>query len=275
MARDDDIAEHYGGEGLVAAITAGLAKVAKAPDNVTFEDLAAADEFHIGGRAATAALCERAQITADDHVLDLGSGIGGPARFIAATRSCRVTGVDLTPSFVEAARTFTEWTGLEDQVDFEVGSILALPFEDDSFDCAVQLHVGMNIEDKATLAAEVARVLRPGGRYVIYDVMRRSDGNLRYPVPWATDSSHSFIATPEQYREALAGAGFVGEQLDLRDAALSFFAAQAEAAAKAPGPPALGLHFVLGPDMATKLGNLRAAIVAGFVGPVEFNARLD
>lgn len=274
MARDDRIAEHYRGDGIAAAIAAGLGELGKSPDTITFEDLAPADEFHIGGRAATAALCERAEIAAGDHVLDLGSGIGGPARFIAGTRDCRVTGIDLTPSFVEAARTLTEWTGQTEHVDFEVGSVLDLPFEDDSFDCAVQLHVGMNIEDKSALALEVARVLRPGGCYAIYDVMRHREGRVTYPVPWAGDEAYSFLATPDEYRSGLEEAGFVAEQLDLRDAALSFFAAQAEAMAKAPGPTALGLQFVLGPDMPVKLANLRGVIVEGILGPVEVIARL-
>ena len=119
------------------------------------------------------------------HLLDVGSGIGGPARTFADAFGCRVTGVDLTEEFVEAANALTRRCGLSDRVSFRQASALALPFADASFDAATLIHVGMNIEDKAGLFAEVRRVLKPDARFGVYDIMRVAEGEIPYPMPWA------------------------------------------------------------------------------------------
>ena len=183
MSSETDLVEHYGGDDLVSAIEAGLAATGKAPNEATIDDLGPVDEFHVGGRPATLALCEQLGLAggAELSVLDIGCGIGGTARCLASNFDCRVTGIDLTPAYVEAARTLSGWTGLTGRVTFEAGSALAMPFPDDSFDVAVMLHVGMNIEDKAALFAEAARVLRPGGRFGVYDIVRQGPGDIRVP----------------------------------------------------------------------------------------------
>ena len=270
MGQDADLIQHYGGGGLLKAIEAGLAASGKSPQSATVEDLAPVDEFHVGGRSATVALCERLDIDADMELLDIGCGIGGTARFLAAETDCRVTGVDLSPTYVEIAKALSEWTGLGSRCRFEAGSALGLPFADDSFDRAVQLHVGMNIADKAALFAEIARVLRPGGRFGVYDIVRQGSAELSYPVPWASDESQSFVSDGASYRDALESAGFVVNERDRRQFALDFFAAQTAKAATGSGPPPLGLHLTIGADTATKLGNLRKAVVAGTLAPVEF-----
>jgi SAM-dependent methyltransferase len=233
------------------------------------EALKAVDEFHIGGAEATAALLDRLDVRPETEVLDIGSGIGGPARNIAARAGCRVTGVDLTPAFVEAARALSEMCGMADRVQFEVGSATELPLPDRSFDVALLLHVGMNISDKKALFREARRVLRHGGTFAVYDVMQAGDGRLAYPVPWAETEELSALTPPDVYRNAAEQAGFVLISEENRSGiALEFFArVQAQAAGAAPSP--LGLHTLMGPTVKDKLANMIAAIHAGTIAPVQ------
>jgi ubiquinone/menaquinone biosynthesis C-methylase UbiE len=120
----------------------------------------------------------------------------------------QVTGIDLTPEYVETAKVVCGWVGLDSRISLHQGSALAMPFADRVFDRAYMLHVGMNIDEKARLCSEVSRVLRPNSLFGIYDVMRTGDGELTSPVPWATTSASSAVAKPTQYREALERAGF-------------------------------------------------------------------
>ena len=161
---------------------------------VAAEDLAPVDEFHVGGRPATIELVGHLGATTQAELLDIGCGIGGTVRFIASTTGARVTGIDLTPEYIDVAQTLSEWTELDHLVGFEVASALDMPFDDESFDGATQLHVGMNIADKAALFAEIHRVLRPGAPFALYDIMRVSAGDVTFPVPWAADASSSFVA---------------------------------------------------------------------------------
>ncbi len=274
MAERDAVAEHYTHGRLLDAILAGVTALGKTPETVGIEDLAAVDEFHIGGRQATEDFVAQLELTSDDHVLDVGCGIGGTARYLAGTCGCRVTGLDLTPEFVATGRALCAWVGLSGRVELAQGSALAMPFEPASFDAAVMLHVGMNIADKAGLFAEVARVLRPGGTFGLYDIMRKSDEPLVYPVPWATTPDTSALASPEDYRAALSGAGFeVTRERDRRAFAAEFFAALRKRTEAAGGPPPLGLHILFGETAALKVRNMVDNVAAGRVSPVEMFAR--
>jgi SAM-dependent methyltransferase len=260
------VAAHYGGAGLHERIVERLAEAGIARGAITAEHLKAVDEFHIGGAEATAALLDQLAIGPETRVLDVGSGIGGPARMIAARFGARVTGIDLTPDFVETARRLTEMVGLE--ADFVQGSALDLPFAAESFDLATLLHVGMNIADKPRLFAEVARVLVPGGTFAIYEVMRFG-AHPAFPLPWAADAGSSFLETPEAYLAAAEAAGFeLAGRRDRGEAATAFFARmQAQMAGKAP--PVVGLPLLLGPEAPVKVGNMMAAVAAGDIQPVE------
>jgi ubiquinone/menaquinone biosynthesis C-methylase UbiE len=183
LAIEQDVARHYTHGGLERAILDGLNAMGRAGDRVQPEDLAAIDELHIGGHRATGDLAGQLGLKAGMALLDLGSGIGGPARFFAREYGCRVTGVDLTPEYVQVADSLTRMVGLSGLAGFRVGSATQLPFDAASFDVATLLHVGMNIEDKDRLATEVARVLRSGGVFAVYDVMRTGPGDLDFPVP--------------------------------------------------------------------------------------------
>ena len=267
------VAEHYAATGLLAAIESGLARAGLSPETVTVDDLGPVEEFHVGGRPATERLLSPLGFEPGRRLLDVGAGLGGTARFVAARFGAHVTGVDLTEEFVTAGRVLSEWIGLADLVDLHHASALSMPFEEDSFDGAYQLHVGMNIEDKAALFAEVARVLRPGAPFAVYDVMRVGPGEVAYPVPWASTASTSFLAGPDDYVDALTAAGFtIADPVDRREAGLEFFAAMRARAAQAGGPPPLGLHLVMGEDAATKLADLVDALERGVLAPVELVA---
>jgi sarcosine/dimethylglycine N-methyltransferase len=176
------------------------------------QHLAALDQFHTRGLAATTELAKLAAINAETSVLDIGSGVGGPARFLAATYGCRVWGVDLSKPFVDAARYLTERTGLSGQVTFQTASALKLPFDDGHFDVVLLQHVAMNISERPRLYREIRRVLKSARRFATFDVVLKSGGPqdpvLHYPVPWARTPATSFLRTANETREAVEAAGF-------------------------------------------------------------------
>jgi SAM-dependent methyltransferase len=270
---DEDIAAHYARTELLAAIRDGVAKLGKTPATVTVEDLAPVDEFHVGGREASEAFLDQLSLVPSHRVLDIGCGLGGSARFAATRYGCRVTGIDLTNAFIATGESLCDWVGLGDRVSLREGSALAMPFEADAFDAAYMLHVGMNIADKRQLCAEVHRVLRPGARFGIYDLMRTGGGTLQYPVPWASVPEHSALSTPSDYRSALEAAAFtIGAERRRRAFALEFFASMKARTAAAGGPAPLGLHLLMGHSAATKLTNVVSGIASGMLAPVELVA---
>jgi SAM-dependent methyltransferase len=187
MAEDLEVAvaRHYGTSDLTDRILKAMAAAGIDATSVAPEQLAPVDEFHIGGRAATIHGVSKMGLTTADHVLDVGCGIGGATRYLASTVGCRVTGIDLTPAYIAAAEDLASRTGLADRVTYRVASALAMPFEDGTFDAAITLHVAMNIADRGGLYREVARVLKPGAVFCIYDVMKGHSAGLKFPVPWA------------------------------------------------------------------------------------------
>ena len=204
----NQVSRFYSGPGeLVSAIGSAMAAAGLDRTALRPADLAPVDEFHIRGRAATLEIIDALGITADSHVVDLGSGLGGPARTLAEVTGCTITGIDLTPEFCEVATALSEWTGLSGNTRFRVGDATATGLPDAAADAALTVHVAMNIADKHALYAEAFRLLRPGGRFVVYDVLQGEGGDVRYPVPWAADSSTSFLATPEEMRALLTAAG--------------------------------------------------------------------
>ena len=268
------IAGHYTHGRLTAAILAALTSMGRPTDRIDPDDLVAVDEFHMGGRDATALLGEHLNLEPTEHLVDLGSGIGGPSRYFARTYGCRVTGIDLTPAFVEAARELTQRSGLGERVGFEEGSVTAMPFPPASFEAATLIHVGMNLPDKASLAREVARVLKPGGRFLVYDVMRTAPGELAFPLPWAREPNTSFLATPQVYRTALEQAGFrIESERNHRTLAQATFARWRERMAASPEPPPLNLGVMLGEAAKPAFANVTAALEAGTIAPIELFAR--
>lgn len=186
---------------LTSRIRSALRSIAAEDETLGVDQLAPLDQFHTRGILATADLAAAARLEPSSRVLDLGCGIGGPARYLASTFGCQVTGVDLSPGFIDAANYLTARCGLSGRANFQVADALHLPFEDASFDVAFLQHVAMNIFDRASLYAEVRRILAPGGRFATYDVVLR-DGDVVYPTPWARDASTSFLLTEADMRKA-------------------------------------------------------------------------
>lgn len=268
---ENEVARHYDMDGLLDRI------LAVAGDGngrgIDRRTLGRIDEFHIGGAAATERLIAQLAISPSDTVLDIGSGVGGPARHIADLTGATVTGVDLTPGYVEIATELSRLTGHDERVSFRCASALDLPFADGSFDDATILHVGMNISDKDRLMREAARVLRGGGHLAVYDIMRTGSGALDYPLPWAASDATSFLGTPGDYRASAERAGFTVERETVRrDEALAFFAEMRARIAdrmSAGLPPPAGVNLVMGPDAAAKIRNVSGAIEQGRIAPVE------
>jgi SAM-dependent methyltransferase len=273
MTIERSIAQHYAHGDLERVIVDALLAMGKNPDQLTIEDLAPVDEFHIGGRKATAEFMAKLGLGPEMRVLDVGSGLGGPARFAAHSYGCHVTGIDLTPEFVEVAKVLARRVGLDKRVNYVCGSAIATPFPAASFDAAYMLHVGMNIENKAKLMDEVRRVLRPGAIFGVYDVMRTGDGDLAFPVPWARTARTSFVVRPGAYRRRLDCSGFdLAHERDRGDFAIDFFRdMRARIAEK--GTPPLGLHIVMGKDFQDKTGNMIANLERKLIAPIEMIGR--
>jgi ubiquinone/menaquinone biosynthesis C-methylase UbiE len=186
----------------------------------------------------------------------------------------RVTGIDLTPEYIDVARDLCRMVGVEDRVSLHQGSAVDMPFATASFSGAYMLHVGMNIGDKNRLFAEAARVLRPGSLFGIYDVMRTGAGELAYPVPWATDPACSAVESPEHYRTALHASDFqILSERNRREFALAYFHEQKAATSNSPGPPPLSLHTLMGPRRKDQVRNMVVNISSGTIAPVELIVR--
>jgi SAM-dependent methyltransferase len=255
MDEDDAVEQHYtlqdlGGRILDALRVAGVDVHALTPD-----DLAPLDEFHIRGREATDELAELATLAAGERVLDVGCGLGGTARHLAARYGVHAIGVDLTSEYCRVGNMLTELTGLVGQVELVRADALELPFADGSFDAVWTEHAAMNIADKPRLYREVRRVLRPGGRLALYDVVEGARGDLYFPVPWARRPEISFLVSPEQLRALLADQGFeIRVWRDVTLPALEWFRERA-AALEAGERPALGFHVLLGSDAKEMFAN--------------------
>lgn len=275
MPDQDDVAEHYDQKALFERITDAVDAMGHQPP-VPPEVLSPVDEFHIGGRVATQHLFDHLGIRAGQQVLDIGCGIGGPARFASQQYGAQVTGVDLTAEFVSAGNALSELTGQSESVTLVQGNALKMPFENDRFDAVYMIHVGMNIADKDALFSEVARVLMPGGVFAIYDVMQMQDDTLVFPVPWASGPDLSAVATPEGYRMALSEAGFdLMHEENRRAFAVEFFEKMAQRQVQSTAPPMLGLHLVMGQDTPSKVKNMMSNVRAGRIAPVEMISRLS
>jgi sarcosine/dimethylglycine N-methyltransferase len=258
----NSVRDHYRATGLTKRLKTALIALGPEEEQLTPQQLGALDQFHTRGLAATAELATLAGITAETSVLDVGSGVGGPARFLAASYGCRVTGVDLSEPFVDAARYLTERTGQSGLVSFQTASALELPFDDGSFDVVLLQHVAMNISDRPRLYREIRRVLKSGGRFATFDVVLNS-GEPHYPLPWSRTPATSCLLTAAATREEIEPAGF--RTLAWRDdtEAAKAWAAQL----RTSGPqPALNLGVVMGPGFAELAANLGRNLLEGRLG---------
>lgn len=254
-----EVARHYGRGGLLDRLLGALAEAGKDIDRLTIDDLAPFDELHSRRRRATEELAALLASTGADHGIDIGSGIGGPARYLATTYGCRVSGVDLTEEFVAAAIDLTRRVGPADRMDVRQGAALNLPFPDASFDLSWTQNVVMNIEDRPRWYAEMHRVPKPNARLAIQDVAQGPLGPLHFPVNWTDRPEISFLRTPEETRSMLEAAGFtVLHWQDNTDAALAETVA---ARSGGGGPPVLGVHLIVGDSFREKQRNSQRNMV--------------
>jgi sarcosine/dimethylglycine N-methyltransferase len=258
----DGVRDHYRATRLTERLKMALMALGPEDQRLTPQQLAALDQFHTRGLDATAELAKLVQIAADTSVLDVGAGVGGPARFLAASYGCKLTGIDLSESFVNAARYLTERTRQSGRVSFETASALDLPFDDGHFDVALLQHVAMNIADRARLYRELRRVLVSNGRFGTFDVVL-TGGEPHYPLPWARTPATSFLLTAGATRGAIEQAGFrTVAWRDDTEAAKAWFAQLRAAGA----PPSPNLGVVMGPDFAQLAANLGRSLIEGRLG---------
>jgi ubiquinone/menaquinone biosynthesis C-methylase UbiE len=268
MFREEEIKAHYTHGDLTETIMQALHKMDSNSQQEKINALSGIDNFHMGGAEATRALMEEIAPTAQDHLLDIGSGTGGTARFISNAIGCQITGIDLTEEYVHTGNALNDMLGLSENISLMTGSATELPFPDASFDHACMLHVGMNIRNKAAVFSEACRALRPGARFAVYDVMQLKDQPLAWPVAWSPGPETSFLATPDAYSTLLESAGFkVKSVTSNASLALTVFERIMETAATSGLPP-LGLHILMGDQAKLKLRNMYDNVKNGIIAPV-------
>jgi ubiquinone/menaquinone biosynthesis C-methylase UbiE len=252
------VGEHYASDDLAVAILTALHKAGNDLDSITAQDLTPVDQLHTRGKDATLELAHLAGITPEMRVLDVGGGLGGPARTLATEIGCSVEVLDVTEEFCRAGEMLTTRTGLGDLVSFRHASALDMPHPDASFDAVWMQHSSMNIADKERLYVELHRVLRPGGHLALHEIMAGPVAPIHFPVPWARGPGISFLRPPEEVRALIVSIGFdESAWVDDTASALRWFRERLAAANAASGElPPLGLHLVLGADLGQMFQNL-------------------
>ncbi len=274
MTTDRDVSTHYARGDLLARLNSALREDGVDPDHPSLDALAPYDQFHGRGLEATEELAGLVQPGPGDHLLDIGSGIGGPARYFAHRFGCRVTGIDLTPEFCDVARHLTRLLGLEAKVAFEAGNALAMPFADASFDGAYSMNVSMNIADKRAFYREIGRVLRPGAWLVLSELAKGEGGELDYPTPWASSARTSFLSTPEDTQRGLLASGFDVIQLrSTLEEARAFGARSRAMVERGEKPPHRAVMLIHGEIATQAMANTARGLQEGRIVPIEVLAR--
>jgi SAM-dependent methyltransferase len=249
------IKNHYNKAQLFEEIIERLMMQGINPNKISRSDLSGVDEFHVRGAEVSREIAREINLS-KARVLDVGCGIGGPARMIADEFNCNVTGIDMSHEFILAARQLSELVGLRDKTQFLQGDALELPFEDGSFDVVWTQHVQMNISDKARFYSEIARVLTENGMFIYYDIFRKNSADVDYPVPWANDPSISFLGSILNMETILKNLGFTKVQTSNQtDRAIEFFSGMFERNNKS-GPKKPGLDILMGDSTPEKFGNV-------------------
>jgi SAM-dependent methyltransferase len=260
------VANHYERVGLLEEVKLYLERKGLTGKTLSSHELASLDQFHSRGLEATESLAHELRLSPSERVLDVGSGLGGPARYIAATYGCSVRGIDLTPSYVEVSRLLTECSGLQDKVDFDCGDALKLPYAAESFDAVMTLHTAMNIGNRLAFYSEIHRVLRPGGRFGMYDVLAGQNQPIRFPVPWADTPDTSFLLKAAELQEVLGDLGFqLLRWTDFTSEGITWHSSRK----RGPEGEPVGLDLVIGTEFKTKSHNFGANLQEGRIQLVE------
>jgi ubiquinone/menaquinone biosynthesis C-methylase UbiE len=273
---EPDISGHYSRGNLLERLRAILLSEGVDPNRPSLEALAPFDHFHGRGLEATEELANSLPVQAADHILDVGSGIGGPARYFANRFGCRVTGIDLTAEFCDVARVLTRTLGCEDRVAFEQGNALAMPFAEASFDGAYSMNVSMNIADKMAFYREIYRVLRPGGWLMLSELARGPAGGPDYPTPWARSAAASFLATPSETLRGLEAASFtVVRSRETANEAKAFSTRSRALVERGAKPPHRAVQLIHGDLAAEMAANTSRAIAEENLIPIEILCRKE
>jgi ubiquinone/menaquinone biosynthesis C-methylase UbiE len=274
MDTDATVATHYSQGDLLRRLNAALAADGVDPEHPSLEALAPYDHFHNRGVEATQDCAALMPVRAGDRLLDIGSGLGGPARFLADRFGCQVTGIDLMSGFCDVARHLSRLLNMEDRTDFVAGDALAMPFGAGTFDGAYSMNVSMNIADKAAFYREIRRVLKPGGWLLLSEIALGEGGEPDYPTPWASSARTSFLATADDTRRALADAGFEVLQWRSTLEEARAFGDRSRAIVKAGGqPPHRAVMLIHGSEARAIMANSSRATADGRMQPIEVLAR--
>ena len=269
MSEAAAVQRHYTRFDLAERIVDALRQSGADLEALTLDDLRPIDEFHIRGREATTEMAALGALSPGTSVLDVGCGIGGPSRVLATRSGCRVTGIDLVGEYCRVAtmlalRACRDWS-----VRYCQASALDLPFGDVAFDVVWTQHASMNIEDKRRLYGEMFRVVKPGGRLLLYDIVAGPGGPIHFPVPWARDPAISFLITAEQLEDELRAAGFdITTWRDLTEPTREWFR-KLRARTRAPAAPPSGPSILLGSEWETMTGNMMTNFDENRVGVVR------
>jgi ubiquinone/menaquinone biosynthesis C-methylase UbiE len=266
------IQDNYTIDAMVERVQQAIESAGLGTGRLQWSDLVPFDQFHARGLEATKELANDLQLKSGQSVLDVGSGLGGPARYLAAVHAVQVTGIDLTPGFIEISNYLSERAGLTDKLIFTEGDATELPFPDEAFDLVWTQHVSMNIQDKGRLYKGFQRVLKAGGRLAIYDAIEGSNGPVLYPTPWAREEGISFVASQRGTTDALTEAGFSSlSVIDKTESAAQWFRdLRQQQSQTAPDP--LSPLFILGPGMGPAIGNFARNILEDRVRVVQIIA---
>jgi ubiquinone/menaquinone biosynthesis C-methylase UbiE len=269
MTESQSISDHWGTGDVYARIIKAMEAASISPDAVTVEQLAPLDHFHALGLPATVELADSLPIQSGHHIVDIGCGIGGPARYLAKRFGCRVSGVDITQPFIEAANKLTALLKMERQVEIELGDGQHLPYGDAMFDGGYTQHVTMNIADRVLFFGEAFRVLKPGAFFALTEHGLGPEGSPRYPLPWSEDGRGSYLVRPADTVTYLKEAGFVIVEVEDTGAKyLHGYRRALELAAQGALPP-FGVNVLMGPTAPAKTINAARNIEERRTHPIK------
>ena len=272
MTQEQLVREHYTFEGMADRIEAALSQIGLDKEAIHWSDLVQLDQFHSRGLVATQEMAQGLDLTGGETILDIGSGLGGPARYLAAVHGSHVTGIELTPLYVDIAQRLSEKTGLSEKLSFIQGDALNLPFPDAHFDHVWTQHVAMNIEDKGALYQGIFRVLKPGGRFALYDIMLGDNHPVLYPTPWAKTIETSFVVSEDEVSQRLKSAGFkIISLLDTTQQAFAFMAEVKSQVQEETLSP-LTLPAIIGSQSKEAMGNVARNLLEGRIRVVQIIA---